>query len=223
LAETHAHGHTDAHLAHHWESLEQQHEANILGMWLFLITEVMLFGGLFAAYVVFRSIYPGVFEAASTHQNVVLGAINTAILIGSSLSMALAVHNAEHGSRKGLLLFMGLTIVLATIFLGIKGYEYWEHFDHGLVPGVYFTYPGFADVMPAQLFFFLYFLMTGLHAFHMLIGMGIMLVIMFRAWRMPGLFLGAGFTGVEMIGLYWHFVDIVWVFLFPLLYLLGHH
>jgi cytochrome c oxidase subunit 3 len=207
-------------LAHQFDSLEQQKEASTLGMWVFLATEVLFFGGLFAAYAVYRGKYPGAFAAASHELDVMLGTINTAVLIASSLTMALAVHAAQLGQRRLLMMFLTLTMVLGAVFLGIKGVEYYHKFAEHHIPG-----PGFQfekeHFRNAQIFFSLYFVMTGLHALHMIIGIGIMLVMLWLAWR--GTFTADYYNPIEVSGLYWHFVDIVWIFLFPLLYLIGRH
>jgi len=206
--------------AHQFDDLAQQHEADTLGMWAFLLTEVMLFGGLFLGYAVYRWSFPEAFAEASHHLDVWLGSINTAVLIGSSLTMALAVHSAQTNDRRGLTRFLLLTILLGLVFLGIKGTEYLHKFEEHLVPGASFAYPG-PHARHAQLFFSFYFGMTGLHAFHMLVGIGLLAVLAWRARR--GRFSADYYAPVELIGLYWHFVDIVWIFLFPLLYLLGRH
>lgn len=211
-------------LAHHFRDLEQQHEANTLGMWAFLVTEVMIFGGLFTAYAVFRYKFPAAFSAGSNYLNVTQGAINTVVLIGSSLTMALAVHAAQTANRKLLTLFLVLTIVLGTVFLVIKGFEYTHDYDVGLIPGLRFDDKPWLEkgIEPGQgkAFFFLYFCLTGLHAIHMIIGMAILAIMAVLAWR--GYYTDRKHdTPVEIMGLYWHFVDIVWIFLFPLLYLIG--
>jgi cytochrome c oxidase subunit 3 len=213
---------TDARsaLAHQFEDLPQQHEAVTLGMWLFLITEIMFFGGLFAAYGVYRSTHPQAWHEGSLHLDVVLGGVNTAVLITSSLTMALAVRAAQIGKRKELVLFLVLTMLFGAAFLGIKAFEYAHKFEAGLVPGVAFTYNG-ANAPQLQLFFLFYFIMTGMHALHMVIGLGVMTVLVVLAAR--GRLLGDFHKPVEVAGLYWHFVDIVWIFLFPLLYLIGRH
>jgi cytochrome c oxidase subunit III len=207
-------------LAHHFDSLAQQAEATTLGMWVFLVTEVLFFGGLFLTYTLYRSWYPEAFAAASHELDVTLGTINTVVLITSSLTMALAVHAAQLGQRKTLMLFLILTMVLGTVFLGIKSVEYYHKFAEHHVPG-----PGFVFekeyARNAQLFFSLYFVMTGLHAIHMIIGIGIMLVMLWWSWN--GTITAEYSSPIEISGLYWHFVDIVWIFLFPLLYLLGRH
>jgi cytochrome c oxidase subunit III len=208
-------------LQHHFDSLEQQHEAATLGMWVFLVTEVMFFGGLFMAYIVYRTWYPLAFDEGSHHLDIVLGGFNTAVLICSSLTMAMAVHAAQLGNRKGQVRYLILTILLGATFLGVKVIEYAEKFEHHLIPGHNFQWEGTADPRNVEIFYTLYFTMTGLHALHMIIGIGIMLVILYMSWR--GRFGPEYYSPVEVSGLYWHFVDIVWIFLFPLLYLLGRH
>jgi cytochrome c oxidase subunit 3 len=209
-----------ASLAHHFDSLEQQRDATTLGMWVFLTTEVLFFGGLFMVYSVYRSWYPDAFAAASRELDLVLGTVNTAVLITSSLTMALAVHAAQTGRRGLLLTFLVVTMILGATFLGIKSVEYYHKFAEHHVPG-----PGFQFEKEyfrhAQLFFSLYFMMTGLHALHMIIGIGIMLWMFSWSWR--GTITAEYSSPIEISGLYWHFVDIVWIFLFPLLYLLGRH
>ncbi|MEX2317048.1 MAG: cytochrome c oxidase subunit 3 family protein [Pirellulales bacterium] len=211
-----------AHLAHHFDDAEQQFDAARLGMWLFLATEIMFFGGLFAGYSLYRYRFPAAFAAASHHLNLWLGAINTGVLLTSSLTMALAVRAAQTSDRRGTARLLGWTILLGSVFLGIKGFEYHHKFDENLVPGRTFSFP-IADgtdvrLGEVELFFSFYFVMTGLHAAHMVIGIIILGVLLIAARR--GLFSAEYFTPVEMTGLYWHFVDIVWVFLFPLLYLI---
>lgn len=207
-------------LAHHFDDLAQQREASSLGMWVFLVTEIMFFGGLFTAYVAYRSLYPDAFGHASNHLDLVLGTINTAVLITSSLTMVLAVHAAQVGTRARLIRFLVLTVLLGATFLGIKAIEYAHKFEDGLVPGKAFMYAG-PDAPQAQLFFSLYFAMTGVHALHMVIGIGVLAVLIAQARH--GRFGPAYFTPVDLSGLYWHFVDIIWIFLFPLLYLIGRH
>jgi cytochrome c oxidase subunit 3 len=207
-------------LAHHFEDLGQQREAATLGMWVFLVTEVLFFGGLFLVYCVYRVWYPAAFAAASHELDVTLGTINTVILITSSLTMALAVHAAQLGKRKVLLAFLSLTMILGAAFLGIKAVEYYDKFVHHHVPGPAFQFEK-EHLRHAQIFFSLYFMMTGLHALHMLIGLAVMLWMFWWSWR--GTITAEYYSPVEISGLYWHFVDIVWIFLFPLLYLLGRH
>ncbi len=204
--------------AHQFDDPAQQHEASSLGMWAFLLTEIMFFGGLFVGYTVYRTAYHGGFIAGSQHLDVLLGTLNTAVLISSSLTMALSVHAAQTGHRQLLIRFLLLTMLLGLVFLGVKGYEYWHKYHESLVPGIRFSYDG-PYPSQVQLFLLFYFLMTGLHALHMVIGLGLLTILVVLAWR--GVFSAAYSTPVEIIGLYWHFVDIVWIFLYPLLYLLG--
>ena len=215
-------GHADhrhhPRLQHHFFSMEQQLEASILGMWIFLVTEIMFFGGLFMAYIVYRIAYPMAWEASSQQLDVWLGATNTAVLICSSLTMVLAVRSAQVGSRRGQIVNLILTMMFGTVFLVIKYFEYKAKFDHHLVPGPHFA-PSPALPFGSELFFSLYFIMTGIHALHMVVGIGLMLVILAMARR--GRFTPSYYGPIEVSGLYWHFVDIVWIFLFLLLYLLG--
>jgi cytochrome c oxidase subunit 3 len=218
LAESHA---TTYGLAHQFDDIEQQREAGTLGMWAFLITEILFFGGMFMAYVLYRTKFPESFAAASAHLNWRLGAANTAVLIISSLTMALAVYYSQTGDRKKLMLFLVLTMILGATFLGVKAYEYYTKWVDHLIPGFGFDWHGHGDPQHVQMFYFIYFMMTGIHALHMIIGLGIMTVILIMSKR--GRFTPEYHSPVEISGLYWHFVDIVWIFLFPLLYLLGAH
>jgi len=215
-AHRHAHG-----LAHHFDTLDQQTEATTLGMWVFLVTEVLFFGGLFLVYTVYRSWYPDAFAAASHSLDITLGTINTAVLITSSLTMALAVHAAQLGQRRALMLFLVATMALGVVFLGIKAVEYYQKFVEHHIPGAGFHFEEPQHAVHAQIYFSLYFMMTGLHALHMIIGFGIMAFMLRWAWN--GTITKEYYTPIEISGLYWHFVDIVWIFLFPLLYLLGRH
>ena len=207
--------------AHHFDDFEQQRESSTLGMWVFLATEVLFFGGLFTVYTVYRVLFPGTFAHASHHLDVRLGTFNTAVLITSSLTMAMAVWAAQT-RRAGQVIagWLLATLSLGAVFVGVKMYEYAHKFHEGLVPGPYFRYEG-SDAREAQLFFSIYFAMTGLHAFHMLIGFGLLAWLARAALR--GRFVAGNHNAVENVGLYWHFVDIVWIFLFPLLYLIGRH
>jgi cytochrome c oxidase subunit III len=208
------------YVAHQFDDADQQHDASALGMWVFLVTEIMFFGGLFTAYVVYRTAFPAAFHGASKELDIALGALNTVVLITSSLTMALAVHAAQVSRRGMLVVCLLLTIALGTTFLGVKAYEYWHKWHEHLVPGPSFAYHG-PDATNAQLFFSLYFAMTGLHALHMIIGIGLLGVLTVRGAQ--GMFNRFYYTPVELSGLYWHFVDLVWIFLFPLLYLIGRH
>ncbi|HEX9654862.1 MAG TPA: cytochrome c oxidase subunit 3 [bacterium] len=216
--------HQATHLQHHFEDAEQQFEASTLGMWAFLVTEILFFGGLFLGYAIYRSSYPEAFAEASRLLNYRLGAINTAVLICSSLTMVLAVRAAQMGYRRPLIIFLLLTILLGSTFLGIKVVEYAHKFHEHLVPGPSFHFlPAQAgegtDPQHAQLFFGFYFAMTGMHAFHMIIGIAILGILVFKSWR--GRFSAEYFTPIDITGLYWHFVDVVWIYLFPLLYLIS--
>jgi cytochrome c oxidase subunit 3 len=207
-------------LAHHFDDLDQQRQAASLGMWVFLATEVLFFGGMFATYLIYRIWYPDTFGEASRQLDVVLGSVNTAVLITSSLTMAMAVHAAATDRRRALMGFIVLTMILGTVFLGIKGYEYYQKYVEHLIPGSAFRFEH-GDPLHAQIFFSLYFMMTGLHALHMVIGLGILTVMLGMAWA--GKFSRQWHTPMEVSGLYWHFVDIIWIFLFPLLYLVDRH
>lgn len=207
-------------LAHQFDDLPQQHEADEMGMWLFLCTEIMFFGGLFLAYTIYRTEDEAAFAAASRELDLLWGTVNTVVLLTSSLTMALAAYAAESFQRKKVVVLLAATMVLGSIFLGIKGMEYHHKYIHGLMPllGLPFEWHGTSSGH-AEMFFDLYFLMTGVHALHMIIGLGVLLVLLVKASR--GGLLGDFSAPVRITGLYWHFVDIVWVFLFPLLYLIG--
>jgi cytochrome c oxidase subunit III len=225
--------HTEEHhpeLLHHFAEPQQQRDAASLGMWTFLATEVMFFGGLFCAYLIYRRWYFGDFAAASKSIDATLGATNTAVLICSSLTVVLAVWAAQTARRTLLIIMLGITMLLGLAFLGIKAKEYADKFEEHHVPGASFSFnnvpipghPGqFANPRHAQMFFSLYFVMTGLHALHMIIGLGIFSWLLVMAWK--GRFTPEWHTPVEIGGLYWHFVDIVWIYLFPLLYLIDRH
>jgi cytochrome c oxidase subunit 3 len=217
-------------VAHHFENLEQQRDAMTLGMWIFLASEVLFFGGVFVAYAVVRYGKPQGFALGSRQLSEVLGGINTAMLLTSSLTMALAVWSAQTGKRQFLLLFLGLTMVLGASFIGVKMWEWNHEAEHHLVPGMHRfdphdengkpLSPDEHDVNGMHLFFIFYFTITGLHALHMLVGLGVLGTQLVLAWRSD--FGIADYTPIELAGLYWHFVDIVWIFVFPLLYLLRH-
>lgn len=206
-------------LAHHFDSFEQQKESSYLGMWLFLAQEIMFFGGLFLAYLVYRTRYQDAFAAGSASLDIGLGAFNTAVLIGSSLTMALAVWAAQTNRRKATVWFIFGTILLGGVFLGVKAIEYTDKWEHHHVPGPHFEWHGDGDPSKVEMYFNLYFAMTGLHALHMVVGIALLLLVARWAWK--GAFSADNHNFIEGMGLYWHFVDIVWIFLFPLLYLLG--
>jgi cytochrome c oxidase subunit 3 len=208
-------------LREQFETPAQQKDASTLGMWVFLVTEIMFFGGLFLAYAIYRREFAGVFALASNTLDVVIGAVNTAVLLCSSYTMVLAVRAAQIGSRKALIVFLILTILLGGIFLGVKAYEWNQKFEEHHVPGPSFHLEGTTAQGPAQLFFSLYFTMTGLHALHMVIGEGLLLFLLWQAYA--GKYAPSYYTPVDVGGLYWHFVDVIWIFLFPLLYLIARH
>jgi cytochrome c oxidase subunit 3 len=221
-------------LQHHFRDLAQQKAASSLGMWVFIAQEVLFFGGLFTAYAVYRHAYPEAFSAGSHHLSWRVGFFNTLVLIGSSLTMAMGVYSAAKGRSKHIVAYLLATILLGSVFLGVKYFEYGEKirpcFGDGppagcLVPGERFD-AGALGLSGeaggnAQIFFSLYFGMTGLHALHMIVGIPIIALIARSAAR--GRYSPEWHTPVELVGLYWHFVDIIWIFLFPLLYLIGAH
>ena len=202
----------------------QQKDAATLGMWLFLVTEIMFFGGMFAVYTIYRSWYPDVFAIASSSLNEIIGALNTGVLLLSSFTMVMAVRAGQLGQRKAIVIFLILTLLFGGIFLGVKAYEWNQKFEEHHIPGqAAFHLDGVlpGDQGHAQLFFSIYFAMTGLHALHMVIGVGILLILIVQARK--GRFSASYYTPVDVAGLYWHFVDIIWIFLFPLLYLIDRH
>ncbi len=239
LAEAH-HEHPP-YQRHHFETVSQQFDATNFAMWLFLLTEVMFFGGLFTAYLIMRNWYYPAFVEGSHQLSIFWGTANTTVLILSSFTMAMGVWSAQM-KRKGMLLFfLGLTFVLGLVFLGIKSIEWHEKWEKSHVPGL--RYSGQSFLNPAsdpevyaeyhdkplapdmasktEQYFFLYFAMTGMHALHMVIGIGILGFMIIRA--KAGAYTSGHYTFVENFGLYWHFVDIIWIFLFPLLYLISRY
>jgi cytochrome c oxidase subunit III len=207
-------------LKHHFDDSAQQLESSTLGMWVFLLTEIMFFGGMFGGYTVYRNMYPGAFASTSQFMNLAIGSINTGVLICSSFTMVLAVRAAQLGRKKSIITFLVLTLILGCVFLGLKYVEYYQKWEDHHIPGPGFRYADAQYFHQAQILFFLYFAMTGLHALHMIVGAGLLTTLIVMAAR--NRFSAQWYTPVEMIGLYWHFVDIVWIFLFPLLYLIGH-
>ncbi len=237
----HAHGEHPAYQRHHFETVEQQADATNFAMWLFLLTEVMFFGGMFTAYLIYRNWYYQAFVAASHQLSIIWGTANTAVLITSSFTLAMGVWCAETRRKSGLVLCLVLTLILGLAFLGIKSIEYHEKWEKHHIPGLHYSMQSFLDPasdpevykeyhdkpMPldmarhTELYFFLYFAMTGMHALHMIIGIAILVFIIFRA--QAGAYTSGHVTYVENFGLYWHFVDIIWIFLYPLLYLISRH
>jgi cytochrome c oxidase subunit III len=217
-------------LAHHFADLEQQRETATFGMWLFLATEILIFGAVFTCYTVYRLRYAADFEAASAKLNILIGSINTIVLLSSSLTMALSVHATRVGRRQMLLTCLLLTILLGGTFLGFKVLEYYKDYEDKLVPGLAFDPGEWTNVEGAEgpvhpqrvaLMLAFYYIMTGLHAVHMIVGMGLLIWLVIEARK--GLLTPVRYMPVEVVGLYWHFVDIVWIFLLPLLYLTGTH
>jgi len=217
------HDHHPAHLEHHFVSSEQQFDSAKLGMWVFLITEVLLFSGMFVAYAVFRQWNPEAFIAASGTLDQMWGTINTVVLLTSSLTVALSIHYIKQDKVKQCISYLLTTLGLAGVFMVIKYVEYTSKFEHGIYPGAAFDphgahYEHLAGMAAVPQFFSIYFVMTGIHGLHVIIGMIVIGAIAFMAWR--GSFSSEWYTPVELTGLYWHLVDIVWIFLFPLLYLI---
>jgi cytochrome c oxidase subunit 3 len=207
-----------AALAEQFDDMPQQLEAAALGMWTFLATEILFFGGLFLSYIVYRHTYYQAFAEAGRHTEILFGSVNTALLLTSSFTMSLAVHAAQEGKNRSVLIFLVLTIFLGCCFLGVKGLEYRNDIHEHLVPGSHFTKELSAQ---GQIFWFLYWLMTGTHTVHLLIGIGVLGVMAWLAWR--DTFSVAYQNPVIISGLYWHFVDFIWVWLYALLYLINRH
>ncbi len=220
LSNTHepeAHGHSP-HLQHHFRDMSQQFDAAKIGMWLFLVTEVLMFGGLFVGYGIMHAKHPAAFQAAHHHLDRILGSVNTIVLLVSSFTMVLAVWAAQTSRVKTLITSLWLTFGLAGVFLVIKYFEYAHKFHEGLLPGRFYSHMG--DTVPGQfLFFSFYFMMTGLHGIHVVIGMAAILMLLRRAYK--GHFSSSYFSPVEITGLYWHLVDLIWIYLFPLMYLVS--
>jgi cytochrome c oxidase subunit 3 len=230
LATEHLEHEAHPELLHHFADAQQQKNAASLGMWLFLVTEIMFFGGMFCAYLVYRLAHFNAFAAGSQQLNIWMGAINTAVLIVSSVTVVLAVKAAEAGKRKLLTAYLVVTVLLGMTFLVVKGFEYREKFEKHHVPGPSFNFTDKFDdngkQIPvngkeAELFFSLYFAMTGMHALHMIIGCGLISGLAVLSWK--GHYTTNYFTPIENAGLYWHLVDIIWIYLFPLLYLISRH
>jgi len=208
-------------LRHHFNNLDQQLEAGTMGMWVFLVTEIMFFGALFCSYAIYRSVYPEAWALGSHLNSSTLGASMTVVLLMSSLTMALGVRSAALGNQRVVILMLSLTIVLGLAFMGMKGFEYYHHFEDKLVPGYDFSGYHGAHAGPVQMFISFYFIMTAIHATHMVVGVGLLSVMIWMTSR--GRFNRQYYAPLEITGLYWHFVDIIWIFLFPMLYLVDLH
>lgn len=205
-------------LQHHFTDVEQQRESAKLGMWIFLITEVLLFGGLFCVYAIYRSWNPDIFYNAHVHLDIYAGTLNTLVLITSSVTMALAIRSMQLGNKSATLKFLVSTLLLAAVFMVVKYFEYSHKIHLGQLPGKFYTFDGIAGTNP-HIFFSVYFLMTGLHGVHVLGGMGVIGWLILKTRK--NAFSSEYYTPVEMTGLYWHLVDLIWIFLFPLFYLVG--
>lgn len=207
-----------AHLQHHFSDSEQQSESAKLGMWVFLVTEILLFGGLFCFYAIYRAWHPDLFYNAHLFLSIPLGTLNTIVLITSSVTMALAIRSMQLNNKKATLNFLWTTFILAGTFLVVKYFEYAHKFHEGQLPGKYYTFTGIEGSNP-HVFFSAYFLMTGLHGIHVILGMFTILWLIKKTYANQ--FNSQYYTPIEMTGLYWHLVDLIWIFLFPLFYLIG--
>lgn len=205
-------------LAHHFKSMGQQFDAAKLGVWLFLCTEILMFGGLFVGYIIFHGLYPEMFAEGAKHLNWRLGALNTVVLLLSSYTMAMGIHYAQTNQKSKSLINLWITVVCGLIFMIVKYFEYTHKFHIGLEPGKFFSFEG-AEHTNLALYFSFYFLMTGLHGSHVLVGLGLIIWVIIRTSR--GEFNSEYYTAVECVGLFWHLVDLIWIYLFPLLYLVG--
>lgn len=204
--------------AHHFKDGDHEFSTSKLGIWLFLCTEIVMFGVLFVAYTLYHNQYPEAFSEGAKFLNWKLGAFNTVVLLLSSFTMALGIHYCQKNNSKKAVLNLALTLVFGAIFMIVKYYEYTHKFHLGLYPGKFFSYEG-AESANLALYFSFYFLMTGLHGLHILLGMGVITWVLIRARR--GEFNSEYYTPVEGVGLFWHVIDLIWIYLFPLLYLVG--
>ncbi len=203
---------------HHFESAEQEFETSKLGVWFFLATEILMFGGLFVGYIIFHNLYPDMFAEGATHLDWRMGALNTVVLLTSSFTMALSIHFAQMNKPNLVKNMLLITFLCGCVFMGVKYFEYTHKFHEGLYPGKYFTYEH-AHAKNLALYFSFYFCMTGLHGSHVLVGMGLIAWLWFRARKNH--FNSEYYTPLECVGLFWHLVDLIWIYLFPLLYLVG--
>jgi cytochrome c oxidase subunit 3 len=203
-----------------FNNMAQQRAVATLGMWVFLATEVLFFGGLFLAYSAYRATYPEAFALAGKHLNITIGTINTGVLLTSSFVMAMAVHAAQKSENRKCAIYLLVTWLMGFSFLMLKAYEYYDDIQKHIVPGQSVT-PEAGHTPVPRLLYFIYYAMTGLHATHLTIGLGVIAVMAIRAAK--GSFSEEYHTPVEVTGLYWHFVDLVWIFLYPLLYLMDRH
>lgn len=206
------------HHAHHYESAEQEYQASKLGLWLFLATEILMFGGLFVGYAIFNSAYPEAFKAGAGTLDWKLGALNTVVLLVSSFTMALSIYYAQTNQKAKVTLNLWITFLCGAVFMGIKGIEYSAKISKGMLPGDFFAATGpLAEIVAMPIYYSFYFCMTGLHGSHVLVGMGLIFWLILRARK--GEFNSKYYTPLECVGLFWHLVDLIWIYLFPMLYL----
>ena len=214
---THGSGH---HFAHHFRDANHEFETAKQGIWLFMVTEILMFGGLFVGYAIFHQRYPEMFAEGASHLDWRMGFINTMVLITSSLTMALGIYYCQKNQKNKAVFSLALTILCGAIFMVIKYFEYKAKFEHGLLPGLLLN-PEHAHAVHENLgmYFGFYFCMSGLHGIHVLLGMGMISWCIYRCMR--GDFKSNYYTAVEGVGIFWHIIDLIWIFLFPLLYLVG--
>lgn len=217
---TNSHSHGGAHVAHHFRDAEHQFDSAKQGIWLFMVTEILMFGGLFVGYAIFHSIYPAMFSEGASHLDWRMGFVNTIVLIASSYTMAMSIHHLQKNEKSQAVMKLWITVACGAVFMVIKAFEYTSKFKHGLFPG-HLLDVAHAGAQHANLgmYYGFYFCMTGLHGLHVMIGMGLIIWLAIRAKR--GDFGAEYFTPVEGVGIFWHIVDLIWIFLFPLLYLVG--
>lgn len=204
-------------LHEHFESFGKQEHAGRLGMWLFLASELLLFAALFGLYASYRTMYPEDFQAASEHNDVALGTTNTVVLITSSFTVAWSIHAIRRGRRRVAIACLLATVGFGFVFLALKSVEYAHHITEGILPGAYYSFHEL-ETRGVVLFFTMYYIMTGLHALHVIAGMVFVAYAAFATWR--GAITAEHNTLLENAGLYWHLVDLIWIYLWPLLYLL---
>ncbi len=207
------------HHSHHFDSAEHEYATSKEGIWLFLTSEILMFGGLFVGYIIYSNVYPQVFHEGAKHLDWRLGALNTIVLLTSSLTMVLGIHYSQHNDRKKAVFNLAVTILCGAIFMLVKYFEYTHKIHEGLLPGKWYHGPVPEGISNIGLYYSFYFMMTGLHGIHVLAGMGLILWVLLRAQK--GEFNSHYYTPVEGVGLFWHLVDLIWIFLFPLLYLVG--
>ncbi len=206
------------HFAHHFRSAEHEYESAKQGIWLFMATEILMFGAIFAAYAIFHSLYPSMFAEGASHLDWRMGFINTCVLLVSSWTMAMAIQSLQSGKGKNAAPYLIVTLLCGAGFMVIKYLEYTHKFHLGLYPGKWFTYEG-AQHSNLALYFSFYFVMSGLHGIHVLLGMGLITWVLIRTMR--GEFDEHYYTPVEGVGIFWHIIDLIWIYLFPILYLIG--